>query len=155
MTSKRSVGVLDVFIILLILLGVVGICLRMQALRGEEEIDSFCRVRMTVRDIPTDTADCISEGESLYTHDGLLYGMVETIEKTPARIAVYQDGERYEGVWEDMSRVDLTIWLTLTGREGENAFLRDGKYAVLLGENVLLYGEKTALQYLVCEVVRD
>ena len=155
MNSKRSGGLLDVFIILLIVLGVIGICLRMQALQGEEETDSFCRVRMTVRDIPKETADCIAEGESLYTHDGLLFGMVETVEANPARVRVYRDGVRYQGEWEDMSRVDLTLWLTLVGSGGEHAFLRDGKYAVLVGEEVLLYGERSALTYVTSEVVRE
>ena len=155
MNSKRSGGLLDVFIILLIVLGVIGICLRMQVLQGEETNGSFCRVRMTVRDIPKETADCLAEGESLYTNDGMLYGMVETLDATPARITVYQDGERYQGEWEDMSWVDLNLWLTLTGRDGENAFLRDGKYAVLVGETVLLYGERSALSYVVCEVIRE
>lgn len=155
MSSKKTGGILDVFIILLIVLGVVGICLRMQALQDEEAIDSFCRVRLTVRDIPKETADCISEGESLYTNDSLLYGMVESLETTPAHITLYQNGQRYQGVWEDMSRVDVTLWLSVMGRDGEHAFLRDGKYAILIGEKVILYGDRTELQFLVSEVVRE
>lgn len=152
MSSQKRGGLLDVFIILLIVLSVVGICLRMQALQSGGDNDSFCRVRAVVKNLPTETADCLTEGESLYTNDGSLYGMVESIETEPARITVYQGDKAYHGVWEDGSTVDLEIWMTLTGSVGEDVFLRDGKHAVLLGEQVLLYGERCALSFLICEV---
>ena len=64
MSSQKRGGLLDVFIILLIVLSVVGICLRMQALQSGGDNDSFCRVRAVVKNLPTETADCLTEGDA-------------------------------------------------------------------------------------------
>ncbi|MBQ9760083.1 MAG: DUF4330 family protein [Clostridia bacterium] len=152
MREKRRVGLLDAFIVTVILLSVVGIVLRMQALRVSEDDDSEALARATVYAIRAESAECLQEGEVLYLADGTAYGILESVEVVPARVRIAENGEIHVGEWTDGSRVDLTLTITLTGRMTDGGFLRTGGALVLMGERLVLHGRCFAAEARITEV---
>ena len=153
MRERHRVGLLDVFVILLILLGVIGLILRMQ-IRYDAKADFEERiVRMRATALHPLTASCLQSGEVLYGEDGEPYGVVERIEAVGARVQISEKGETVVGAWEETEWLDVTIWVRVTGRMGEDGFLRDGTRAVLCGERISLLGERTAISYRVVDCI--
>lgn len=150
MTKRARFGLLDAFILAVILLSAVGLIFRVQMLRAEPLDEAACAVRLEARGIPPEIAICLSRGELLYMADGSVFGTVEAVEKNPARVHILSNGSTYTG--EDETRIDLSVTLTVSGTASEGVFLRAGRHAVLVGDMVTLYGERICLDWLICDV---
>lgn len=147
MREKQRVGILDVFMILLILLGVIGLILRVQIRHDTETLAEERLVAIRASALHPMTASALRPGEILYTEDGTRYGVIEEVELEGARIRLSERGETVVGSWDASEWVDVTLWVRVLGRMGDGYFLRDGTHAVLCGERILLYGERTAILY--------
>lgn len=150
MRNRRRIGVLDVFMGMLLLLGAIGLILRARILQSEVEVNETCAVICLARGVPADMAECLHVGEILYTADGSVWGVLREVEARPAEISVLQNGEHVSGVDPTGERLDLTLTVAVSGATSESGFLRDGKYVVLRGEGVLLYSERCALSLQIC-----
>ena len=153
MRKKGSFGLLDAFIVTVILLSVVGLILRIQVLRVDAREDETCYVRMVAKCLPREIADCIGVGDVLYTADGGIYGEVEEIASSPAQVEWVSNGAHHTGEWEDGKRITLSLRVRVLGSAADGAFLRAGKYAILVGDTESLYSDLTSLEWLICEVV--
>ena len=148
MTKKRRFGLLDAFILAVLLLSAVGLVLRAQMLHVQDTDEVAATVRLEARSIPPEIADCLSRGERLYTADGTVFGTVEAVERNPSRVQLVSGGATYTG--EDAERIDFAVTVTVLGSASEGVLLRNGRYAVLVGETVTLYGERIELSWLIC-----
>lgn len=152
MRERKSIGLLDVFVLILILLSVVGIVLRMQALRIVEENDARYHALARVQMLHAETAECIEVGDLLYTADGTVYGRIEAVEVTPADVKLQSDGRIYLGAWDEKLYVDVKLEISVEGRISEGAFLRDGKHALLVGEDIQLRSDLVSFHAIVYQV---
>ena len=142
-SEKRTTGVMDLFFVLLLLLGLIGLGLRLVGAQGDGGTPTDTRTVVAgARSVSATAADCLSVGETLYTADGEAFGVVEAIELRAARVEMTSLGVTYTGEWEASERVDLTVSIRITGQMGEDAFLRAGVCATLIGDEVSLFGER-------------
>ena len=151
MRKKRSFGLLDAFIVTVILLSAVGLVLRIQLLRIDVREDETCTVRLLADNVPQEIAACLRAGDVLYTADGEIYGTVEGIESAPARVEWFSNGVLHTGEWEAGKRVAITLHVSVFGTVSDGVFLRGGKHAVLSGDTVALYSDLASLEWLICE----
>ncbi len=151
--NRKRLGLLDLFAIAMILLSAVGLILRMQALRATEQDDDYCTLVLRARAIWEETVDCVEVGEELALADGTEWGTVQKIDAPPAILRTLKDGVVIEGEWASGRRRDLILIVTARGRAGEDAFLLDGRRAILVGEEVVLYGSRIALPFTILDVV--
>ena len=91
------------------------------------------------------TAACLAEGETLYDASGEVFGVITQIAQAPARFSLQSEGRAYSDTPQGSERVDLTVWITVEGRLSENLFLQNGRTALLVGGEILVYGNRTAL----------
>ncbi len=152
MREKRRIGVLDVFIVMLILFGAVGIFLRVRILEIGTAPNAECEVYGRVLNMPSELADCIAVGEILYTADGTPYGTLSEVAVSPAEVRLIENGALITGYDEAGSRIDLQLTVTVMGAESEKGFLRDGRYPVLRGEALALYGERAVFSFVIYDV---
>ena len=152
MRNKRRIGVLDVFVGMMIFLGAVGLILRARILQSDLDADETRSVVCLAQDLPAEVAECLIAGEVFYTADGTAWGILNAVEASPAKLSVMHEGEWFFGEDTTGERIDLTLTLTVSGVASEGGFLRDGKYAVLRGDRVQLYGERVSLSLLICSV---
>ena len=152
MREKKQIGLLDLFAVILIVLGIAGLGLRIVASRGGDTEEDARTVVASVYAIPTSVADCIAVGEWLYTEDGTAYGYVEAKETAPARIDLTDAGVTYTGEWDGDARVDLTLSIRITGRVGDGVFLRGGRYAILVGDRATLHAQRLCATFLIRSV---
>ena len=153
MRERRRGGLIDAFIAAVILLSAVGVLLRMQAMRVMEETDAEAMVQMTAEAIYAPSVACLTVGETLYCSDGSVFGVLEAVETSPARISM-QDGDRIlTGVWSDGSYLDVTLAVTVQGSVGERGFLREGTRELLLGERLTLFGERFSTELVLTRIV--
>ena len=151
MRKKGSFGLLDAFIVTVILLSAVGLILRIQVLRLDVREDVSCEVRMVAKSLPREIADCIGVGDVLYTADGGVYGEVEEIVISPARVEWVSNGVSHTGEWEAGERINLSVRVRVSGSIADGVFLREGKYAILVGDAETLYSDLTSLEWLICQ----
>lgn len=149
MKNGKKSGLLDVFIVLMIVFGAVGVLLRMQMLRVTDSDEEEALITLTVEHFHTRGLDCVELGETLYTAGGEVYGEIAELSYTPETTSLLSDGVLHTGTPEDTTRVRLSVRVSLTGRAADGVFLREGKYAVMVGERVTLYGERCELRAIV------
>ncbi len=152
----RRIGILDLCLVLFLVLGIVGWVGRAQDFTLlSEENDQTAAVTLTVREIPYESSVCLEVGEVLYLADGSAWGRVTEIERVPARVELLQGGSFYSGEWDAALLCDLRVTAAVVGREQEGRFLRDGKYALLRGSRVELFGMRMRLDAMVQAVVSE
>lgn len=152
MKNGKKGGLLDVFTVLILVFGAVGILLRMQMLRVAVTDEETAQITLTVENFHTRGLDCVELGEMLYTAGGEAFGEVVEISYTPEETSLISDGVLYTGAPEDATRVRLSVRVSLLGRVTDGVFLREGKYAVMAGERLTLYGERCELRAYVSRV---
>ena len=151
--KHRRLGMIDAFLIVVLLLSGVGIALRIHA-RGDGAVVGDVRggVMVVARQAPASCADCIEIGETLYTADGNAFGRVIDVIRAPSRIYLYEDGKECVGEWDEQKYCDLTLLLEVEGTYDGAVFLQAGRYPVIMGKTVSLHGERVSLPWLVKEV---
>ena len=157
-TKAKRFGFFDGLILLLILLGILGIAARVLLWRRTEAGDRQARtVLLTAQAIHARSLDCIEVGEVLYFADGSAFGLIESVEATPAKIELAGDRGVIFGAWKreervDLSlsvRVDLSLSVRVQGWVHEGDFLHDVGRALLIGERMTLYGQRSAFSFVI------
>ena len=149
-TKAKRFGFFDGLILLLILLGILGIAARVLLWRRTEAGDRQTRtVVLTVQAIHARSLDCIEVGEVLYFADGSAFGLIESVEATPAKIELTGDGGVIFGAWKREERVDLSLSVRVQGWVREGEFLHDVGRALLVGERMTLYGHRSAFSFVI------
>ena len=140
---------LDVFLTVLLLLCIVGVILRDEALNKISKDVSYRDCVITVRSSSVDAAvfSCVEEGETLYDRDGALIGTVQSTEKLPYSVTLTEDGTVYEGAWdsERICRIQLRVLCKGTVRDG--ILLLGGRIPLAVGSTVSFRGSRTELEY--------
>lgn len=145
--KKRRLGALDVCIGLLLLLSILQPILRLLGWEHASQTKNAVEatVSLQVRNVPKEMEDCLTVGEVLRTASGEVYGVLEAVESTPARVTLIENGQELYGAWEDGTRVDLTLRVTVSGSMSDGRFLLFGRSAILRGNTVRLYGKYAML----------
>ena len=149
-TKAKRFGFFDGLILLLILLGILGIAARVLLWRRTEAGDRQARtVLLTAQAIHARSLDCIEVGEVLYFADGSAFGLIESVEATPAKIELAGDRGVIFGAWKREERVDLSLSVRVQGWVHEGDFLHDVGRALLIGERMTLYGQRSAFSFVI------
>ncbi len=144
----RKGNLFDVFLVLLLILGIVGLILRgYRSNRSvpNEELEIYT-VIMQMTCVPYPVTDSLSDGALIYTAEGEVFGILESHSVTPAKIEILQNGEVYRGIWEGESMCDVRLEIEIEGTRGERGLLRRGRYAVLCGQELILYSDTVRIQ---------
>ena len=135
---KKRMNLADVFLILLAVLSVSGILLRLWSIRQAEGMDlRGYAVETEWRDVNLRTADCLREGETLYTAAGEVFGTVLSMERMPSEVEVVSDGTVYRIASE--MRCNVRIRLSVACRESDGQLLRGDGSALTVGQSLRLY----------------
>ena len=154
--KKRQWGLIDGFLIIVLCLSALGLLLRIQ-LRSPSVVEDaqLCTVLLSVRACPSTIRDCIAADEVLYCEDGSAFGRVRDAFVTESRFVLYENGREYVGEWNIDRYCDLTLSVEVGGTYDGEVFLRQGRYAVLVGSDVMLDGARTHMKWGVKEVLRS
>ncbi len=146
MTKTKKWNLFDVIVILFVLLCLLGVSLRWQA-RGalhREEVRVDYTVLFEISSLRHEVADCILEGDLLYTASGEVFGTLHTKEVYPAHLRMETEMGSFEG--EEQDRLcDLRLFVTVRGVRTEEHFLWDGRHALLRGEAWTLYTRRATI----------
>ena len=154
--KKRQWGLIDGFLIIVLCLGALGLLLRIQLRSPTEEMDAqSCTVLLSVRACPSTIRDCIAADEVLYCEDGSTFGRVTDTFVAASRVVLYENGREYVGEWDTDRYCDLTLSVEVGGSYDGEVFLRQGRYAVLVGSDVMLDGSRTHMKWHIKEVLRS
>ena len=144
--KERNGNLLDLLILLLIGFGIlcgVGRFLETRAHSvGTEDVATVSlRILATEAHLPS----CITEGEDVFLTSGERFGEIVAVRAAPARVETEADGDMLVGTWETGEFWDVDVLLRVGGSVGTNGFLRDGRYAILVGQRLSLYTERAYL----------
>ena len=129
---------MDVILIVLALLSVAGLALRVGWMKqGSRESLSGFAVCAVWKNVDNQTAECLREGELLYTAAGEIFGRVLSLEAHPAVTETVWGGRVYRA--ESPSRFDVELRLSVEGRFREEQLLWNGLEAVSVGQTKQLY----------------
>lgn len=146
MKTKRG-NLLDVFFILVLLLGIIGTVI--QGVSKNKNIENtnleFYNVVLQIETVPYEVSDCILDGDLFYTQSGELFGALQTHHVSPAQIVLKKNGEIYQGFWQHDTMCDVTLFLQVEGTITDDGFLRGGQHALLCGQRLLLYSDKAQI----------
>lgn len=142
MKRENGTRVADWFFTVLLLLSIGGIVLRSWDLRqrADTERESFS-VTGRCESMDARSADCVREGDWLYTVSGERFGRIERISLSPATMRIESKGILYESKMPEETRVELTLTVSVFGRERGGVLQRDGLRPVSVGERVTLRSE--------------
>lgn len=146
---KRRLNRTDRFLILILLSCIIGIALRVWELNGASKADQTLILEAEWRGVDVRTADCLSEGDLLYTAGGELYGSVRRIVIAPAEIKIAEGGVVFRGEAPIEEKCDVRVAVVFEGTERGGTFLHGGAVPVAVGERLLLYSDRCELSLLV------
>lgn len=142
MKRENGTRVADWFLTVILLLSIGGIVLRSWDLRQRVDTErEIFSVTGRCESMDARSADCVREGDWLYTVSGERFGRIERITRSTAVVRLESNGVTYEGEIPESERVELTLKVTLSGRERGGALQRDGLRPVSVGERITLRGE--------------
>ena len=149
-TKTKRFGFFDALILLLILLGVIGFAARvLLGYRAEAGDRQMRQVVLAVQKVHARSLDCIEVGETLYFADGTAFGVIESVDVAPAVIELTGNGVVAFGTWQREEWVDLSIAVRVWGSVREGIFLHDGGRNLLVGDQMILYGHRSAFPFLI------
>ena len=146
--KQRKMSLGDGFLLLLAVLSVSGILLRFWSIRrgGGEDLQEYA-IYAQWENVDLRTADCLREGETLYTAAGEIYGIVLSMERLPAESEVAADGNLYR--LASSARCDVRIRISVACREADGQLLRGGTESVTVGQTLKLYSRLAELPLVV------
>ncbi len=140
-------SILDLFLIFLFFLSILGIALRWHELHGStwgEQWEEF-RMYAELTAIDPRIADCIAEGDILYTASGETFGRIVRAEQTPSEVTLISNGAPFVGAWDQTRKCNLLLEISFEGRTSGQGVLWHGTHTVLSGESRLLYTDRATL----------
>ena len=146
-------SVLDVFLVLLLLGSLATAALRFYRLGAVVEDSRRAEVVLLSRGIRGEIGDQVSVGEELYSQDGSLYGKITDIRIQGSRIEILEEGEVSVGEWDPALRCDAFLTVEIWGGERDGIFYRDGREAVLVGDQSVLHTRRATLTPVVAKVL--
>lgn len=146
-SMRKRIGILDFFLIFLLLLSALGIFLRRQAIQksGLATEQQHFLMQATVYGVTPEFLDCIDKGETVYFASGEAYGTVTDMQILPAQTDLLEDGVCYSGEWELSERCNVWFEISFYGTAGRDCPLWHGTRAVLVGQKMELYSERALL----------
>lgn len=163
--KDRRVGVLDVFVIILILLCVAGLIVRIAVGRdgvlpeGAPESGEWA-LSFEISSVRAGVGDGFSVGEVMYTENGEVFGTVSgQVSVTPAKIYSEDEEGRYilsyaSSDGGDNSMVDIKGTLTSEGYAVDYGFLVGGKIFASPGSELTLHTEKATCSVKILDIVK-
>jgi len=144
-------SILDLFLVMLLILGPTGAVMRYRDLRIREEEGELAsyRVRAVMRSLPRETAECAQEGVRLYTVAGEYVGTVASVTLSPTTVRLWKNGVLLEEIRQDGRVVDAEVELELYGILRNGVLLREGRYPMPAGGALLLYSDRLQWELLV------
>lgn len=151
--KQRRLGMIDVFLIVVLLLSGIGIVLRMhmEQEKGTDAVNS-CTVAIFARQAFASGLDCMELGEMLYTEDGTAFGRIVDIVRAPAQIVLYTDGRECVGEWDEQAYCNATLLVEVLGRYDGTLFLQAGRYPIIVGKALNLYSERVHMTWVIQSV---
>ena len=136
-------NLLDLFFVLALLLGGVGVILRGLSEREKVAMDALeiYTVLLEVKAIPYEVSDCVFDEAPLYTPQGEHFGVLEEHQITPAKVSLRKDGQEHSGYWQEDTLCDVRLSVRVKGLPSDHGFLRGGQYAILCGQEMTLYSD--------------
>ena len=144
-------SILDLFLVMLLILGPAGAVMRYRDLRIREEGVELAtyRVRAVMQSLPRETAECAEEGARLYTAAGEYVGTVAAVTLSPTTVRLWRNGVLLEEIRQDGAVVDAEVELELDGSLRNGVLLWGGRYPMPAGGSLLLYSDRLQWELLV------
>ncbi len=152
MKPKKG-NLLDLFFILAVLLGGVGVIMRGVSERekiASDTLESYT-VLLEAKSVPYEVSDCIFDEASLYTLQGEYFGTLEEHQITPAKVSIRKDGQDHSGYWQEDTFCDVRLSVRVEGLLSDHGFLRGGQYAILCGQEMTLYSDHAQISCVVLD----
>ncbi len=147
MKRENGTRVADWFFTVLLLLSIGGILLRSWDLRQRTNTErEEYSVLGRCESMDARSADCVREGDWLYTLSGERFGRIEQIIRVPAVMRIERDGIFYESRMEEGVRVELILTVSVSGRESGGILQRDGLRPLSVGEQITLRSDLAELR---------
>ena len=151
--KQRRLGMIDIFLIVVLLLSGIGIALRIYTGKGREAgVENSCTVEILARQAFASGVDCIESGEMLYTEDGTAFGRVVEIVRDPTPIVLYTEGRECVGKWDEEKYCNVTLLVEVWGRYDGAVFLQAGRYPIIVGKTLTLYSERVHMMWVIQSV---
>ena len=133
----------DLFLICLLLLSLIGALLRTEGCFTDQKgLQNAYVVRLIAKRLPPSVVDCLEEGEWLFDAYGEAVGEVQTIRKKQTAVELYDEGEAYVGEWSMELYCNAEIDLLVFGTYEGDTLLLGGVRPLLIGEELLLRGDR-------------
>ena len=144
---KKRGSILDLFLVFLFLLCIVGGLLRLRDLRVQSVPVSTepYTLMVVVSKLDPSSADCIAEGDMVYTESGAPFGRVTAKETLPAKVMLLHNGTYVQGTWDEDLFVELRLLIEVDAVSGSRGLFHHATTPLSVGEVFTLCTERTAL----------
>lgn len=157
MKQKKAMrgSLLDLFLVFLLLFCVLGAFLRRQSLRRDEEINTVTELHaeMLLHAVDPRMIGALSPGETLYRESGEAFGVLVSVEQGPTPITLTENGVSITGEWDESICCDLRLTVAFFGVETSERVLHGGTHPLSVGQSVICYGERAALQLKILRIL--
>ena len=145
--GERGIGVIDLFLLLLLVLCLVGGLLRRQEsfARREEHLERY-RAVLISEPLLTESADCLKVGEELSELSGTSFGRVVAIERVSAPIMIETGSGSVRGEWDIDVRCRLRVEVEVEGSARGGVLLLGGTLPLGVGGGRVLLSERMRLE---------
>ena len=154
-TKPTRLGIGDLFLLFVLLISVVSGFLRFREMKSsmiETDVAEY-RILLLSEAMHTQSADCLREGEILYSAAGDAIGRVTDITLKPLEVRVEADAGGVTGVWPIEQKCRLLVEIAVLGRIRDGVLLLNGRIPIPVGLAQTLFGERMMLSGVVVGVL--
>lgn len=153
--SARKGSVLDLFLAFLLFFSAFGIVLRYRDLKQHavrEGLREYA-ILAVMEAVDPRVAECLQEGEELFTAAGEVWGQVAEVSTQPFRVSLISGGKVVQGTWDEAEKCDLLVEIVFEGNETGGTVLHNGTAAILAEQSLTLYSRRAMLSLRVLKIV--
>lgn len=153
--EKTRLNVFDVLIIFVVVACVAAIGVRIYFTSHASNNDESVMITYEVYGISEENADEFAQGKKIYLQSGgAEVGMINSVEKAPARIEAIKDSGDITVVG-DPYLITVTGKMTLYGKTSDGGFFVDGNTMISLGSSLSVYTDRNMFTLTVIEISQN